>query len=125
VGSGGGLALYDLSSTELCTWGKVQVQSTGLQPPPNRHLTTTQPPSNRHPTATQPPPQEAMVVHKLFRMVFLGLSVNAVEGEVLLGPHLARLLDKCLERITKEEEIFGWVGGGRGWLRKCCETLPS
>jgi hypothetical protein len=44
-------------------------------------------------------------VHKLFRMVFLGLSV--ADGEVLLAPHLARLLDRCLDRVTKEEEIFG------------------
>lgn len=49
--------------------------------------------------------QEAMVVHKLFRMVFLGLG--AAEGEVLLAPHLARLLDRCLERVTQEEEVFG------------------
>jgi len=53
-----------------------------------------------------------MVVHKLFRMVFMGLSVSAPDGEVLLGPHLARLLDKCMERVAKEEEILGWAACG-------------
>ena len=54
--------------------------------------------------------QEAAVVHKLFRVALLGLSVpQQPDAELLLAPHLSRLMERCLERIVKEEEIFGFV----------------
>lgn len=47
---------------------------------------------------------------KLYRTAFLGLS--AAEGDALLAPHLGRLLEACLARIAREEEIMGCAFGG-------------
>lgn len=47
-------------------------------------------------------------MHKLFRVAMLGLSVQLQPDDApLVAPRLAGLLARCLERMTKEEDISG------------------
>lgn len=51
--------------------------------------------------------QEAVLVQKLFRLVFLGLTL--ADGETLLVPTLVTLVQKCLEAATKQRDPLAYL----------------
>lgn len=52
-------------------------------------------------------PQDALLVQKLFRLVFLGLTL--ADGESLLVPTLVQLVGKCLTAATQQRDPLAYL----------------
>lgn len=61
-------------------------------------------PSPPHPS---PPLQEVPLIQKLYRLVFLGLTLP--DGEAMLVPTLVALLNKCLEAATQQRDPLAYL----------------
>lgn len=72
------------------------------------------PPSNTYPPTHL---QEVALVQKLYRLVFLGLTMP--DGEALLMPSLVSLLNKCLEAATKQRDPLAYLQLLRVLFRHC------
>lgn len=69
--------------------------------------------------------QEALLVQKLFRLVFLGLTL--ADGESLLVPTLVKLVGKCLKLATHERDPLAYLQLLRILFKHCHasrEPLP-
>lgn len=69
--------------------------------------------------------QEALLVQKLFRLVFLGLTL--ADGETLLVATLVKLVDKCLKSATQQRDPLAYLQLLRILFKHCHasrEPLP-